>query len=132
MSSTNPVVKCSVDSCTHNIPNLQQCAAAKISVYNNEATGTSSTSEETLCKSYHHRKTMGDMVGALHNANWGGAMMAAAYDGKQLTPNVECFVNNCKFWETGNYCHASAIEVSGQNAAKTDDTDCNTFVPKNR
>ncbi|EAX47220.1 protein of unknown function DUF1540 [Thermosinus carboxydivorans Nor1] len=129
MSTTNPVVKCTVEQCTHHMPG-NQCGAAKISVYNNEATGTSQTSADTCCKSFHHRKTIGDMVGALHNANWGGVITAGMYDGKQITPNVECFVANCKFWETGNFCNAGSITVTGRNASKTDDTDCETYVPK--
>lgn len=129
MATSNPMVKCTVDQCTHYMTG-DQCMAAKISVYNNEATSESQTSSDTQCKSFHHRKTMGDMVGALHNANWGGTMTAAFMDGKQITPNVECFVNNCKYWDSGNYCSAEAIQVAGSHAGKTSDTDCETFVPK--
>ena len=126
MATTNPTVKCTVDQCTHYMPG-DQCMAAKISVYSNEETGTSQSSSDTQCRSFHHRKTMGDMVGALHNANWGGVVTAGIMDGKQITPNVECFVNSCKHWESGNFCHASSIAVTGANAAKTADTDCETF-----
>jgi hypothetical protein len=73
---------------------------------------------------------MGDMVGALHNANVAGAVTGAFMDGKQITPNVECFVSGCKHWDSGNNCSAQSIEVIGTNAAKTDDTDCQTFVSK--
>lgn len=129
MATTNPMVKCTVDQCTHYMPG-DQCMAAKISVYNDEGTGASSSSSDTQCKSFHHRKTMGDMVGALHNANWGGTISAAFVDGKQITPNVECFVDNCKYWESGNFCSAGEIKVSGPHAGKTSDTDCATFVTK--
>ncbi|WP_425057783.1 hypothetical protein SCACP_23230 [Sporomusa carbonis] len=128
---SNPIVKCTVDQCTHYMPG-DQCMAAKISVYNDEMKGTSSTFGETLCKSFHHRKTMGDMVGALHNANIGGTMSAAFLEGTQITPAVECFVAGCKYWENGNYCNAEQIHVTGSNASKTTDTDCNTFVPKDK
>lgn len=127
--STNPVVKCTVEQCTHHMPG-DQCMAAKISVYNDSVSGTSSTSDDTCCKSFHHRKTVGDMVGAFHNANIGGVVTSAMYDGKQITPNVECFVNSCKFWEAGNYCDANTIAVKGANAAKEDDTDCETYIPR--
>ncbi len=127
--STNPKVKCTVDQCTHYMPG-DQCMAAKISVYNDETSGVSQTSQDTQCKSFHHRKTMGDMIGALHNANIGGAVSAAFLDGTQVTPVVECFVNNCAHWENNNLCNASGIEVAGENAAKSPDTDCETFKEK--
>lgn len=125
---SNPVVKCTVDQCTHYMPG-DQCMAAKISVYNNEAEGTSQKSRDTLCKAFHHRKTMGDMLGAFHNANIGGSLSAAFLEGTQITPAVECFVNNCKYWNDGNYCNAEQIHVTGLNASTTADTDCETFQP---
>ncbi|HMM21902.1 MAG TPA: DUF1540 domain-containing protein [Selenomonadales bacterium] len=126
MSSENPVVKCTVDQCTHWMQG-NQCMASKIGIYNDEAKGDSSASADTQCKSFHANKGIGDMVGALHNANIGGTVRAAFAEGTQITPTVECYVNNCKYWNEGNYCHASAIEVDGLNAAKTTDTDCKTF-----
>jgi len=126
---TNPLVNCTVDQCTHYMPG-DQCMAAKISIYNEEDTGKSEKPKDTQCKSFHHRKTMGDMIGALHNANIGGTVSAAFLDGTQVTPVVECFVNNCKYWHSSNLCHAGHINVVGANAAKTPDTDCNTFEEK--
>jgi len=125
----NPVVKCTVDQCTHNVGG-KSCAAAKISVYNNEETATSKTFRDTQCKSFHPRKTFGDVVGSLHNVNVGGAVTAAFMEGKQLTPKVECFVDNCKYWQSNNLCDAAAIEIAGKNAACTQDTDCVTFTQK--
>ena len=127
--ANNPVVKCTVDQCTHWM-NGNQCMAAKISVYNNMDSGTSDSSEDTQCQAFHQRKTVGDMIGALHNANVGGTMMSAFTDGTQITPQVECFVNGCKYWDSGNVCSAGSIEVSGDNAAKSPDTDCITFETK--
>ncbi|MGI6092965.1 MAG: DUF1540 domain-containing protein [Veillonellaceae bacterium] len=129
MANANPTVKCTVDQCTHYMPG-DQCMAAKISIFNDETTGKSSTSADTQCKAFHHRKTVGDMVGALHNVNVGGMVSSAFLNGTQVTPTVECFVSNCKFWENGNLCHASEIKVAGANAARTPDTDCETYQPK--
>lgn len=126
MSTVNPVVKCSVDQCTHWMGG-NQCMAAKIAIYNDERGGESKQSADTQCKSFYAAKGVGDMVGALHNANVAGTVKAAFTDGTQITPSVECYVDNCRYWETGNYCHATAIEVNGANAAKTIDTDCQTF-----
>lgn len=90
MATTNPVVTCTVDQCTHYMTG-DQCMAAKISVYNDEQTGSSRTLAIPRCRSFHHRKTMGDMVGAFHNANWGGD--DSSFHGWQANPpNVECFV----------------------------------------
>jgi hypothetical protein len=107
-----------------------QCMAGKIGIFNDEQNSESSTSADTQCKSFHANKGVGDMVGSLHNANIAGAVRGAFTDGKQITPSVECYVNNCKFWDSGNYCNATAIEVNGTNASKTADTDCNTFESK--
>lgn len=126
---SNPVVKCTVDSCTHYMPG-DQCMASKISVYNNESDGNSFTSDDTLCKSFHPRKTVGDIVGALHNANVGGMMTAPFVDGTQVTPQVECFVESCKYWDSNNQCIAKKIHVMGSNAANTTDTDCHTYQHK--
>jgi len=123
---TNPVVKCAVDQCTHYMAG-DQCMAAKVSIYNEETKGKSDNYQDTQCKSFHQRKTMGDMVGALHNANIGGTVTAAFLDGTQITPVVECFVNNCNYWQSDNLCSANNIDVVGVNAAKTPDTGCSTF-----
>jgi hypothetical protein len=129
MSSNNPKVACRVDQCTHWMPG-DQCMAAKIAIYNEEEAGASSSSSDTQCKSFHAGKGIGDYIGALHNANVGGTMKAAFIAGTQITPSVECYVNNCRYWEESNYCNASSIEVNGQQAAKTSDTDCQTFETK--
>ncbi len=127
--SANPLVKCSVDQCTHYMPG-DQCMAAKISIYNNATAGQSSSPADTLCKAFHPRKTVGDIAGALHNSNIGGMVSAAFLNGTQVTPSVECFVSRCKHWQEDNLCTAAQIAVSGLNAALEQDTDCQTFEPK--
>lgn len=129
MSNHNPRVVCRVDQCTHWMPG-DQCMAAKIGIFNDEATGESRMTSDTQCKSFHAGKGLGDMVGALHNANITGTIKAAFVDGTQITPSVECYVNGCKFWDNGNYCRAEAIEVQGAHAGTTEDTDCATFEAK--
>lgn len=124
----NPTVKCTVDQCVHNFQS-QQCMAAGIAVYNNEENGKSRTSQDTKCQSFESNKTLGNIVGALDNVNVGGTMMAPLKEGVQMTPSVKCFVNNCKYWKTNNFCTAVNIQVNGENAATPDDTDCQTFEP---
>lgn len=123
---SNPLVKCNVDECTHYMSG-DQCMAAQISIYNNEHLAESTDCEDTQCKSFHSKKGISDVVGALHNANVAGTVSAPFMDGTQITPNVECFVDNCHYWSGNNICQASQIKVSGKNAAQTADTDCETF-----
>lgn len=129
MSKTNPTVMCTVDQCTHYMLG-DQCMAASISVYNAEHKGSSERADDTQCKSFHPRKSVGDMVGAIHNANIGGMAAAPFMDGKQVTPSVECFVDNCRYWHSNNLCTAESIEVKGNQAARSEDTDCRTFSRK--
>jgi Domain of Unknown Function (DUF1540) len=127
---SSPRVKCTVDKCTHYLPG-DYCQAAHIDIYN-EAINDSlaSSSSQTQCKSFHQRKTVGDMVGSLHNVNVGGLVSGPFVDGQQVTPSVQCFVNTCTHWSSGDNCHATEIQVKGMNAAQDQDTDCETFKPK--
>lgn len=126
---SNPRVKCSVDQCTHYMPG-EYCQAARIDIYNEEdGRSVASTSDQTLCKSFHKRKTVGDMIGTFSNINVGG-IVSAMLPGQQITPEVKCFVNSCDYWSSGNYCHSADIHVNGPNAGKNEDTDCHTFKPR--
>ncbi len=46
---------------------------------------------------------------------------------------VKCMVSNCSYWEKGNHCDASAIEVDVESGARearqSDQTNCRTFKP---
>lgn len=48
------------------------------------------------------------------------------------SPNtrIKCVVDSCEFWDTGNQCVASVIEVQPPHASDTQETDCTTFQPK--
>ncbi|EGO63428.1 DUF1540 domain-containing protein [Acetonema longum] len=45
--------------------------------------------------------------------------------------NVKCGVSNCRYWESGQRCNASAIEVHTDNgsgqANQSRETNCKTF-----
>lgn len=50
-----------------------------------------------------------------------------------MAKDVSCEVANCIFWENGNNCGAKEIKVvtrKGKHAKDSDETDCQTFVPK--
>ena len=49
--------------------------------------------------------------------------------GRHLS-GVKCVVDTCKYYDQGNYCNASEIEIQAPNARNTQDTDCATFAPK--
>lgn len=47
---------------------------------------------------------------------------------------VKCRVSNCKFWQQGEHCDASTIEVNVDqglsNPRSCDQTNCHTFAMK--
>jgi hypothetical protein len=103
--------------------------AAKISVYNNEEKGVSETSQDTQCQAFQDKDAMaGDLIDSFTNTNTSLTLSAETVVGTRVTPTVECFVDNCAYWNNGNACTASTIEVNGINADRKSDTDCETFV----
>ncbi len=48
----------------------------------------------------------------------------------QSIERVKCAVNSCQYWDSGDHCMASAIEIQPPNAQDTEETDCATFIPK--
>lgn len=50
-----------------------------------------------------------------------------------MAQDVLCEVHNCKYWGNGNKCNADQIYVVshiGNEAAKSEQTDCKTFEPQ--
>lgn len=43
---------------------------------------------------------------------------------------VKCVVDSCEYWNTGNHCIASEIEIQPPDAQDSEETDCATFSPK--
>ncbi|MFZ5434928.1 MAG: DUF1540 domain-containing protein [Bacillota bacterium] len=43
---------------------------------------------------------------------------------------VKCVVDSCQFYESGDHCVASSIEIQPPGASDTQDTDCATFRPR--
>ncbi len=47
-------------------------------------------------------------------------------------PGVKCKVESCRYWEQGERCNASAIEVNvdggGRQAGQSEQTNCHTFA----
>ncbi|OGO76674.1 MAG: DUF1540 domain-containing protein [Clostridiales bacterium GWB2_37_7] len=45
-------------------------------------------------------------------------------------PGVKCIVNTCHYYEQGDHCSASKIEIQPRNASHSEETDCATFAPR--
>ncbi|MFZ5641612.1 MAG: DUF1540 domain-containing protein [Bacillota bacterium] len=43
---------------------------------------------------------------------------------------VKCVVDSCEYWQNGDHCVASSIEIQPPGASDTETTDCATFAPK--
>jgi len=51
---------------------------------------------------------------------------------KMPQPNggIQCVVNTCHYYGSGDHCHADKIQVQSPNASTTAMTDCATFLPE--
>lgn len=118
-------VTCVASPCVHWAPG-DRCGAAAIDV--RDETGTKTVKpEETECHTFALREGLSSMVSAADNVNWGGMATEMFKAGQQLRPSITCSVDDCKYWSTGNRCHAEAIEVAGRDASQCPDTSCATF-----
>jgi hypothetical protein len=118
-------VKCVASPCVHWAPG-DRCGAAAIDVRDEKGTKTIKP-EETECHTFALREGLSSMVSAADNVNWGGMAVEMFKSGQQLKPGITCSVDDCKYWATGNQCHAEAIEVAGRDASQCPDTSCATF-----
>lgn len=119
---TNPMVKCSVDTCVHWLPD-DACGAGNIDILDERA----KTSEDTKCQTFQLRSSAANMAGGLDNVNWAGLVREPFQEGRQITPSVTCTVHDCTYWSSGDRCEADVIDVSGSAANTGEETDCSTF-----
>ncbi len=56
-------------------------------------------------------------------------MERASRQGEPIT-RVKCVVDSCEFYQSGDRCVASSIEIQPPNASDTEETDCATFRPR--
>lgn len=127
-----PKVRCNVDTCTHYV-NGDLCGAAKIDILNELPARMSQNDEQTECKTFEKRRGLANMLGSMDNVNWGGMVSDALFEGDdQMNPSVTCIVDSCRYWEQGDRCVAEEISVAGRGADECQDTDCNTFAPRDK
>jgi hypothetical protein len=51
---------------------------------------------------------------------------------KMDSPNtgIKCEVSTCKYYQSGDHCTAEQIQVHNKTASTSQDTNCDTFIPK--
>lgn len=118
-----PDVKCHVDTCTHWLSGL--CGAENIDILNLSQGQMSLDSEQTKCKTFQRKEGLTSYLTSMDNLNWSG--MASTLVGGDMSPSITCVVDTCRYWGQGDRCHADAIEVTGSQAERCEDTACNTF-----
>ena len=45
---------------------------------------------------------------------------------------IKCVVNTCGYYMSGDHCSAEVIQVEPRNASDSEQTDCATFISKDR
>lgn len=56
--------------------------------------------------------------------------MQNADKSQKAIQRVKCVVDTCQYWNQGDHCYASAIEIHPPGAHDTQETDCATFQPR--
>ena len=125
----SPKVQCEVNTCTHWLPG-EICGAANIDILFEEEGRMAKADAHTECKTFYKRDGITSYLGAMDNVNWGGLVSGPFRDGQQVSPEVVCIVESCKFWTKGNLCEADGIRVTGRSADECQDTNCGTFMAK--
>lgn len=117
-------LNCTARNCVNNEGGL--CGAGYILV---EGIG-SSTSEDTFCSNYKD-DNIGNQVKALGNTNYVGEIMQmfSSMDDIKINPEIACHATSC-FYNGNGRCEARDINMVGENATVSADTNCETFVEK--
>ena len=100
-----PELKCNVHTCVHNKNYLCDLDAIEV------AGSSAQTSRETSCASFVEKK--GD--------NYSNSKREAS-----PMSNVTCHARECQYNRDCN-CHAGKISVGGNNACRSEETECATF-----
>jgi len=100
-----PELKCNVHTCVHNKDYL--CDLDAIEVAGSEA----KVSRDTSCASFEEKK--------------GDSYSNSMREGTPLS-KVKCHAVECKYNENCD-CHAGKISVGGNNAYRTEETECASF-----
>lgn len=121
-----PIVKCTVNTCTHYLYG-DRCGAGNIDIMHEQELEMSQKKEQTMCKTFNHAKNIFDYLGSADNMNVTGTVMGFINPEYKASPTVTCTVASCKYWGEGSICIAESIEVQYPNSNECQDTDCVTF-----
>ena len=100
-----PELKCNVHTCVHNKNYICDLDAIEV------AGSSAQTSRETSCASFVEKK----------DDNYSNSMREAS-----PMSNVTCHARECQYNRDCN-CHAGKISVGGNNACRSEETECATF-----
>lgn len=104
-----PILECSVKTCTHNADNKCQLDSIKIEGR------SANTTDGTLCSSFKLRKE--------------DSYANSCESSPSATSKIICEAVKCVYNEEC-VCHAKGIDVCGQNACVSGETECATFKAK--
>lgn len=124
------LVRCNASACAHWLPG-DRCSAAVIRVSTQDVPAASDPGQ-TCCRTYLHRRGLGQVLATADNLNWGGLAREPLAPGVQLSPEVRCGVTACLYWRPEERCAAPAIQIAGEGATLPEETDCGTFLPAGR
>ncbi|HEU4962794.1 MAG TPA: DUF1540 domain-containing protein [Bacilli bacterium] len=122
-------VICHVDTCTHYLPG-DACGAQNIDIMHEEEGHMARIEDQTMCKTFHEVSGVTSYLGSADNVNWVGSALELLLPGHQADPSISCTVASCDYWAEGRRCVAPAIEVTGASANECQDTNCQTFKPR--
>ncbi|MFX0549381.1 DUF1540 domain-containing protein [Hathewaya histolytica] len=114
-------LSCSATNCVHNEMGL--CSANDIIIVGEKANKT----DETSCVTF-SRGDIKNAINSMGNINITGTIKQAMNNSEiEMTPNVKCEVETCKY-NINNMCTAPAIIVSGNKHGDIEETKCDTFI----
>lgn len=140
-----PEVKCNVNTCAYWVSG-DLCRAGSIRMANSPVGAVPGQPGDTCCATFAGRNGAGRFLATLTNTNWPGLVQETFRPGWQLSPRVTCAVRNCLHWRAGDPaargrpdaavddsagdCRAGSIQVTGNGASLSEETDCATFLPR--
>lgn len=117
------VLSCSAMKCVYNMSGL--CSARKIHVDGTNA----HESPGTDCGTFEERGIKSAFTN-MPNMNIGGELRQVFdRDSIDMSPQIKCDAVNCSY-NAERICHASNVQITGQGAETSIETECETFIEK--
>jgi len=113
-------LSCNASSCVNYTGGF--CAAATIHIIGDNA----KTSKETNCSTFAERGVMNAFAGMANTNISGELRQFITMEEYALTPHILCEAEECRYNMKGR-CSASNIQIIGEKAETTEETQCETF-----